>query len=184
MLINGASGGVGTFAVQIAKAFGAEVTAVCSTRNVELVRGLGADRVVDYMRDDLTRGDGGYDLMLDVAGNRAWSECDRLLRQGGTFVGVGAAGVQHGRGGGLRLIRHFLDVRIRSIGSGKKVVVLFLAKLNRPDLETLGELIESGRVKPVIDRRYDITRVAEALGYLDKGHAMGKVAIGIGASDR
>jgi NADPH:quinone reductase-like Zn-dependent oxidoreductase len=180
VLINGASGGVGTFAVQIAKAFGADVTAVCSTRNVELVRGLGADRVVDYTRDDFTRSAGGFDLVLDVAGNRSWSECARLLKPGGTFVGVGAAGVQHGRGGGLRAIRHFLDVRIRSLGGGKKVVVLFLAKLNRPDLETLGELVESGRVKPVIDRRYDVTHVAEALGYLDEGHSMGKVAIAIG----
>jgi NADPH:quinone reductase-like Zn-dependent oxidoreductase len=181
VLINGASGGVGTFAVQIARAFGAEVTAVCSTRNVELLRGLGADHVVDYMRDDLARSAGGFDLVLDVAGNRSWSECARLLKRGGTFVGVGAAGVQHGRGGGMRAIRHFLDVRIRSIGGGKKVVVLFIAKLNGPDLETLGELVESGRVKPVIDRRYDLTGVAEALLYLDAGHSMGKVAIAIGA---
>jgi NADPH:quinone reductase-like Zn-dependent oxidoreductase len=181
VLVNGASGGVGTFAVQIAKAFGAEVTAVCSTRNVELARGLGADRVVDYMQDDFTRSGEGFDLVLDIAGNRPWSECARLLKPGGTFVGVGAAGVQHGSGGGLRLIRHFLDVRIRSIGGGKKVVVLFLAKLNGPDLEMLGELVESGQVKPVIDRRYDVTRVAEALSYLNEGHSMGKVAIGIGA---
>src|SRR6202040_2695703 len=115
VLINGASGGVGTFAVQIAKAFGAKVTAVCSTRNVELVRDLGADHVVDYMRDDFTRSVGAFDLMLDVAGNRSWSECARLLKRGGTFVGVGAAGVQHGRDGGLRAIRHFLEVRIRSV---------------------------------------------------------------------
>jgi NADPH:quinone reductase-like Zn-dependent oxidoreductase len=181
VLINGASGGVGTFAVQIAKALGAEVTAVCSNRNVELVRSLGADQVLDYTRDDFTRSAGGFDLMLDVAGNRSWPDCARLLNRGGTFVGVGAAGVQHGSGGGLRAIRHFLDVRIRSIGGGRKVVVLFIAKLNRPDLETLGELVESGRVKPVIDRRYDLTRVAEALGYLDEGHSMGKVAIGFGA---
>src|SRR6202521_3728975 len=181
VLINAAAGGVGTFAVQIAKAFGPEVTAVCSTRNVELVRGLGADHVVDYMRDDFTRSVGAFDLMLDVAGNRSWSECARLLKRGGTFVGVGAAGVQHGSGGALRAIRHFLDVRSRSIGSGKKVVVLFIAKLNRPDLETLGELVESGRVKPVIDRRYDLTHVADALGYLDEGHSMGKLAIAIGA---
>jgi NADPH:quinone reductase-like Zn-dependent oxidoreductase len=180
VLINGASGGVGTFTVQIAKAFGAEVTAVCSTRNVEMVRGLGADHVVDYLRDDFTRGGGGFDLMIDVAGNRSWSECARLLKRSGTFVGVGAAGVQHGSGGAQRLFRHLLDVRLRSIGGGKKVVI-FVAKLNRPDLETLGELVESGRVKPVIDRRYDLTRVAEALVYLDEGHSMGKVAIGIGA---
>jgi NADPH:quinone reductase-like Zn-dependent oxidoreductase len=181
VLINGASGGVGTFAVQIAKAFGAEVTAVCSTRNVELVRGLGADHVVDYIRNDFTQGGGDFDLMLDIGGNRSWSECASLLKPGGTFVGVGAAGIQHGRGGGMRAIRHFLDVRVRSIGGDKKVVVLFLAKLNRADLITLGELVESGRVKPAIDRRYDLTRVAEALGYLDEGHSMGKVAIGMGA---
>jgi NADPH:quinone reductase-like Zn-dependent oxidoreductase len=180
VLINGASGGVGTFAVQIAKAFGAEVTAVCSTRNVELVRGLGADHVVDYMRDDITRSAGDFDLMVDIAGNRSWSECARLLKRGGTFVGVGAAGVQHGSGGARRLIRHLLDLRIRSIGGGRKVVI-FIAKLNRPDLETLGELVESGRMKPVIDRRYDVSRVAEALGYLDEGHSMGKVAISISA---
>jgi NADPH:quinone reductase-like Zn-dependent oxidoreductase len=180
VLINGASGGVGTFAVQIAKAFGAEVTAVCSTRNVELVRGLGADHVVDYMRDDITRSAGDFDLMVDIAGNRSWSECARLLKRGGTFVGVGAAGVQHGSGGARRLIRHLLDLRIRSIGGGRKVVI-FIAKLNRPDLETLGELVESGRMKPVIDRRYDVSRVAQALSYLDEGHSMGKVAISISA---
>jgi len=181
VLVNGASGGVGTFAVQIAKALGAEVTAVCSTRNVEVVRSLGADHVVDYTQDDFTREGGSFDVMLDVAGNRSWSDCTRLLRRGGTFVGVGVAGVQHGQGGGMRVIRHFLDVRVRSIGGGKKVVVLFIAKLNRPDLETLGELVESGRVKPVIDRRYDIAQIADALGYLDEGHTTGKVAIGIGA---
>jgi NADPH:quinone reductase-like Zn-dependent oxidoreductase len=180
VLINGASGGVGTFAVQIARAFGAEVTAVCSTRNVELVHGLGADHVVDYMHDDFTRSSGGFDAMIDIAGNRSWSECSKLLKRGGTYVGVGAAGVQHGSGGGLRVIRHFLDVRVRSVGGRKKVVVLFIAKLNRTDLETLGELVDSGRVKPVIDRRYDVTRIAEALRYLDEGHTMGKVAIGIG----
>jgi NADPH:quinone reductase-like Zn-dependent oxidoreductase len=179
VLINGASGGVGTFAVQIAKAFGAEVTAVCSTRNVELVRGLGADHVVDYTRDDFTRGDEAFDLMLDVAGNRSWSECARLLKPGGTFVGVGAAGVQHGRGGVRRAFRHFVEVRLSSIGGGKRVVALFIAKLNGPDLETLGELVETGRVKPAIDRRYDLNRVAEALSYLDEGHSMGKVAIRI-----
>jgi NADPH:quinone reductase-like Zn-dependent oxidoreductase len=180
VLINGASGGVGTFAVQIAKAFGAEVTAVCSTRNVELARRLGADHVVDYTQDDLMNGAGGFDVMLDIAGSRSWSQCASLLKRGGTFVGIGAAGVQHGRGGTGRLLRHLLDLRVRSIGGGRKVVI-FIAKLNRPDLETLGELVESGRVKPVIDRRYDLTHVAEALVYLDEGHSMGKVAIGVGA---
>jgi len=179
VLVNGASGGVGTFVVQIAKAFGAEVTAVCSTRNVDLVRGLGADHVIDYTQDDVTRGRGSFDLMLDVAGTRSWPECARLLKRGGTFVGVGAAGVQHGKGGGIRTIRHFLEVRVRSTGGGKKVVVLFIAKLNRPDLETLCELVESGRVKPVIDRRYDVTQIAEALGYLAEGQTMGKVAISL-----
>jgi NADPH:quinone reductase-like Zn-dependent oxidoreductase len=132
------------------------------------------------MRDELTSSAGGFDVMLDVAGTRSWPECARLLKPGGTFVGVGAAGVQHGSGGLARLIRHFLDVRIRSIGSDRKVVVLFIAKLNPPDLDTLRELVESGRVKPVIDRRYDLTHAGEALAYLDAGHSMGKVAIGIG----
>jgi NADPH:quinone reductase-like Zn-dependent oxidoreductase len=180
VLINGASGGVGTFAVQIAKALGAEVTGVCSTRNVDLIRAIGAHHVIDYTIDDFTRSGERFDVLLDVAGSRSWSECARVIKPGGTYVGVGAAALQHGRGGAGRLIRHVADVRIRSLGGGKRVVVYFLAKLNQPDLETLGQLVESGQVKAAIDRRYDLTQVGDALSYINEGHASGKVAIRVG----
>ena len=179
VLINGASGGVGTFAVQIARSFGAEVTAVCSTKHVELVRSIGAQRVIDYTTDDFTVGGERYDLVLDVAGNRSWSECLRVLAAGAGYVGVGAAGIQHGKGGGWRAIRHFLEVRISSVGGGRRVVTLFIAKLSKDDLVFLGELLESGAVMAVIDRRYGLAGIADALGYLNEGHAMGKISIDI-----
>jgi NADPH:quinone reductase-like Zn-dependent oxidoreductase len=179
VLINGASGGVGTFAVQIARSFGAEVTAVCSTRHVELVRSIGAQRVIDYTRDDFTLGGERYDLMLDVAGNRSWSECVRVLESDATYVGVGAAGIQHGKGGGWRAIGHFLQVGMGSLRSTRRVVTLFIAKLSKDDLVFLGALLASGKLTAVIDRRYDLAGVADALGYLDQGHAMGKIAIEI-----
>ena len=180
VLINGASGGVGTFAVQIARSFGAEVTAVCSTRNVEIARSLGASRVIDYTTEDFTRRGERYDVMLDVAGSHSWSECKRVLEAGGTFVGVGAAGVQHGKGGSWRALAHFLQVRVMSIGADQRVVALFIANLNTDDLAALGELLESGSVKPVIDRTYDLLDVPGALGYLNEGHATGKIAIEVG----
>ena len=177
VLVNGASGGVGTFAVQIASSLGAEVTAVCSPRNVELVRAIGAATVIDYTRDDFTRTGERYDLMLDVAGNRSWSECARVLARGATYVGVGAAGVQHGRGGTRRVLAHLLSVRLGSIGSGRRAVTLFIAKLRKEDLELLGNLVESGRVKPVIERTYDLAGVPDALMRIDEGHSQGKLAI-------
>ncbi len=177
VLINGASGGVGTFAVQIAKSFGAHVTAVCSSRHVEVVRSIGADRVVDYTKEDFTRAGEGFDLMLDIAGNRSWSECKRVLGPGATYVGVGAAGVQHGPGGGWRALGHFLQVRLASLGGRRKVVVLFIASLKKDDLVLLGDLLASGDVKPVIERRYGLDGVPEALDYMAEGHADGKIAI-------
>jgi NADPH:quinone reductase-like Zn-dependent oxidoreductase len=180
VLVNGASGGVGTFAVQIARSLGAEVTAVCSTRNVDLVGAIGAGTVIDYTRDDFTRTGERYDLMLDVAGNRSWSECTRVLAKGATYVGVGAAGVQHGKGGSRAALTHFLEVRLASIGSGRRVVPLFIAKLRKDDLEFLGRLVESGRVKPVIDKRYDLADVADALAHIEMGHLRGKLVILIG----
>jgi NADPH:quinone reductase-like Zn-dependent oxidoreductase len=177
VLVNGASGGVGTFAVQIAKSFGAEVTAVCSTRNVELVRSIGADAVIDYTTDDFTRSGERYDLMLDVAGNHSWSECTRVLGKGAAYVGVGAAGVQHGTGGTRAALAHFLEVRLASIGSGRRVVALFIAKLRKDDLELLGRLVEAGQVKPVIERSYELGEVPDALRRMDEGHAQGKLAI-------
>jgi NADPH:quinone reductase-like Zn-dependent oxidoreductase len=172
VLINGASGGVGTFAVQIAKAFGAEVTGVCSTRNVDLVRSIGADHVIDYTREDFTRSDRRYDLMLDVAGSRSWSECRRVLNPQATLVIVGAPK-------GNRLIgplSHIVKVRLAALRSSQKVV-FFIAKFNKPDMVVLGELLEAGKVRPVIDRRYELSDTADAFRYMGEGHAQGKIVI-------
>ena len=178
VLINGASGGVGTFAVQIAVALGASVTAVCSARNVEMVRSLGAGSVIDYGREDFTRLDLRYDLVIDVEGSHSFSACKRVLAPHGTFVGVGAAAVQHRRGGGLRAIGHFLGTRVTSIGSGRKAV-FFIASLTSEDMKFLASLLADGRVRPVIDRRYSLGEVSEALQYMNEGHARAKVAISI-----
>ena len=172
VLINGASGGVGTFAVQIAKALGAEVTGVCSTRNVDLVRSIGADHVIDYTREDFTRNDRRYDLMLDVAGSRSWSECRRVLNPQATLVIVGAPK-------GNRLIgplSHIVKVRLAALRSSQRVV-FFIAKVNKADMEVLQELLEAGKVTPVIDRRYELSEVADAFRYLGEGHAQGKIVI-------
>ena len=174
VLINGASGGVGTFAVQIAKSFGAEVTGVCSTRNVDLVRSIGADHVIDYTREDFTRSDQRYDLMLDVAGSRSWSECRRVLNPQATLVIVGAPK-------GNRLIgplSHIVKVRLAALRSSQKVVFL-IAKFNKPDMVVLRELLEAGKVTPVIDRRYELSEIADALRYLGEGHAQGKIVIAV-----
>ena len=172
VLINGASGGVGTFAVQIAKALGAEVTGVCSTRNVDLVRSLGADHVIDYSHEDCTRSDQRYDLMLDIAGSRSWSECKRVLTPRATLVIVGAP-----KGNALiGPLGRIVKLRLRSLRSSRKVV-FFIAKLNRPDLEILCELIEAGKVRSVIDRRYELSETADAFRYLGEGHAQGKIVV-------
>jgi NADPH:quinone reductase-like Zn-dependent oxidoreductase len=176
VLVNGASGGVGSFAVQIAKALGAaEVMAVCSTRNVETARSLGADVVVDYTQEDFTRSGRSYDLLCDVAGSRSFVECTRVLAPQGTFVVVGGpkAGRLLGPLGGV------VEKRLRALFGSRKVV-FFIAKFNRPDLNVLRELLESGKIRSVIDRRYDLSEVASALDYLGEGHARGKVVITIG----
>ena len=172
VLINGASGGVGTFAVQIAKAFGAEVTAVCSTANVEMARSIGADHVIDYTGEDFTRSDGRFDLMLDVAGSRSWSECRRVLDPHATLVIVGGPK-------GNRLIGplgHVVRVRLAAVRGSRKVV-FFIAKFNKADMVVLGELLDAGKVTPVIDRQYTLEEVPEALRYLEEGHARGKVVV-------
>ena len=172
VLINGASGGVGTFAVQIAKALGAEVTGVCSTRNVDLVRSIGADHVIDYTREDFTRSDRRYDLMLDVAGSRSWSECRRVLNPQATLAIVGAPK-------GNRLIgplSHVVKVRLAALPSSQKVV-FFIAKFNKADMVVLRDLLEAGKVTPVVDRRYELSEIADALRYLGEGHAQGKIVI-------
>jgi NADPH:quinone reductase-like Zn-dependent oxidoreductase len=172
VLINGASGGVGTFAVQIAKSFGAEVTGVCSTRNVDLVRSIGADRVLDYTREDFTRGEQRYDLMLDIAGSRTWAECRRVLSPKAICVVIG--GPRKNRWTGP--LGHFVQLRLASLGGSRKVA-LFFARVSRQDLMALRALLEAGKVTPVIDRSYELSEVAEAFRYLGGGHARGKVVL-------
>jgi NADPH:quinone reductase-like Zn-dependent oxidoreductase len=172
VLINGASGGVGTFAVQIAKALGAEVTGVCSTRNVEIVRSLGADHVVDYTREDFTRSDKRYDLMLDVAGGRSWRACTRVLTPEATVVIAGAQG-------GNRMfgpLGHVLRMKVASSRSSRKVM-FFVSDMVKADLVVLAELIAAGKVKPVVDRTYPFGDIADAMRYLHEGHAQGKIVI-------
>jgi NADPH:quinone reductase-like Zn-dependent oxidoreductase len=171
VLINGASGGVGTFAVQVAKALGAEVTGVCSTRNVELVRSLGADHVIDYTQEDFTRSDRRYDLLFDIAGSKSWSELRRVLTPEAKVVIVGA---QKRRV--LGPIGHIVRLRLASL-RGSQRAVFFIAKTNRADMEILRELLESGKVRPVVDRRYELADTADAFRYLGEGHARGKIVV-------
>ena len=171
VLINGASGGVGTFAVQIAKSFGAEVTAVCSTRNVELVGSLGADDVIDYTRQDITSGGRQYDVMLDLIGNRSLAECRRALKPRGTYVLVGVKDM--GRWFGMA--RQFKALSTSPFVRQKTRV--FVCRHTRADLAVLKQLVEAGDVQPVIDRRYDLAEVREAFTSLGSGHASGKTVI-------
>jgi NADPH:quinone reductase-like Zn-dependent oxidoreductase len=172
VLVNGASGGVGTFAVQISKALDTEVTGVCSTRNVDIVRSLGADHVIDYTREDFTRGGHTYDLVLDIAGNRSWSEYRRVLNPGARLVIIGGPRKN-------RLIGPLGHVALTTLAgrlSGKKAG-FFIAKLNQPDLALLGELLETGKLAPHIDRRYGLDDIVDALRYMGDGHAQGKIII-------
>ncbi len=174
VLINGASGGVGTFAVQIAKAFGAEVTGVCSTGNVDLVRSIGADHVIDYTQEDFTRTDRRYDLMLDIAGSRPWSACRRVLNRQATLVLVGAPK-------GNRIfgpLGHIAKVKLGAFRSSQKVV-FFIARFNKPDMAILADLLAARTVVPVIDRRYELAETADAFRYLGDGHARGKIVLAV-----
>lgn len=164
VLINGAAGGVGTFAVQIAKAFGAEVTGVCSTRNVELVRAISADRVIDYTQTNFTHSAQRYDLILDCIGNHALSACRRVLQPKGAYIIVGGP-----------LVRGIQALALARLVSQK--LVMFIAKPNTADLSFMHDLMAAGKVTPVIDRCYSLPEVAEAIRYLEKGHARGKVVI-------
>jgi NADPH:quinone reductase-like Zn-dependent oxidoreductase len=174
VLINGASGGVGTFAVQIAKAFGADVTGVCSTPNVETARSLGADHVIDYTQEDFTRGGQRFDLMLDIGGNRTWSECKRVLKDDGNLVFVGGPKTNRLVGPMGNYLRVSLISRV-----GTRRAHLFLAKTNRADLEVLQELLSNGKVTPVIDRQYELSEVGAALSYVGAGHARAKVVVSV-----
>jgi len=173
VLINGASGGVGTFAVQIAKAFGAEVTAVCSTRNIECAHSLGADHVVDYTREDFTRTGQKYDLLFDVIGSQSWSACRRVLKPNATVVLVGGP-----RTPVIGPLGHITKMRLTSLGSGRKVV-FFVAKFTPEDLMVLKTLLETGKVKPFVERTYPLPQIADAMRYLGTGHAQGKLVIAI-----
>jgi NADPH:quinone reductase-like Zn-dependent oxidoreductase len=172
VLINGASGGVGTYAVQLAKSFGADVTAVCSTRNVELARSLGADRVVDYTQEDFTRRSERHELMLDIAGSRPLSALRGVLTPDATVVVVGAKM----RARGLGPLTHIAGMKLAGLGRSQQVK-FFVAKMNEDDLEFLRGQLESGAVRSVIDRRYELSQVGDALRYLGEGHARGKIVI-------
>ncbi len=171
VLINGAAGGVGTFAVQIAKVFGAEVTGVCSTRNVELVRSLGADHVIDYTQAEFTKGGQRYDVLLDMVANHPLRECRRILRPQGIYLLVGGP---EGRWAGP--LARLLQTLVLS-PFVKQKMMLVIAKRKKEDLAFLAELIESGKIRPVIDRRYKLNEAAEAVRYVEEGHARGKVII-------
>ena len=176
VLINGASGGVGTFAVQIAKSFGADVTGVCSTRNLEMVRSLGADHVLDYTKEDFAKGDQRYDVILDNVPNHSLSECRRILNPQGKYVMIGGGGPNDNRWIGPfgRLIQTMLLSPFVSQKMG-----MMMAELKKSDLAILGDLMQNGKVKPVIDRTYKLSELPEAIRYLEEGHARGKVVITI-----
>ena len=172
VLINGAAGGVGTFAVQIAKSFGAEVTGVCSTRNVEMVRSIGANHVIDYTREDFTKGGQRYDLILDCIGNHSLSACRRVLNPRGICVMVGE---RSGRGM-IGILARLIAALVLSWFVTQKMVT-FLARPIKEDLTVMRELMAAGKVTPVIDRCYSLSEVREAIRYLGEGHARGKVVI-------
>jgi NADPH:quinone reductase-like Zn-dependent oxidoreductase len=168
VLVDGASGGVGTFAVQIAKSFGAEVTAVCSTRNADTARSMGADHVIDYTREDFTQSGQRYDLILAANAYHSIFDYRRALSQAGIYVMVG--------GGGVQILQALLLAPLLSL-IGRKKMCFVMADINTKDLAFLKNLLETGKLVPMIDRRYPLSGVAEALRYLEEGHARGKVVI-------
>src|SRR5438067_5576112 len=175
VLINGASGGVGTFAVQIAKAFGADVTAVCSTHNIDLVKSIGADRVIDYTKEDFTKTDQRYDMIYDLVGNHGFSERRKILKPNGICVlaGIGGAGKHPetmGRIGG-----NFWNAFLSNFS--KEKFIFYIAKLMKEDFNVLRDLMETGKVSPVIDRTYKIEQTVDAVRYMEEGHARGKVVV-------
>jgi len=177
VLINGASGGVGTFAVQIAKALGAEVTGVCSTRNLDLVRSIGADQVVDYTRQDFVQGGRRYDVMLDNVGNRTLSECRRVLKPQGTYLASFGQPENRWFGPMLRLVW----MAATSAFVSQRTIPLTTRRTREALLDLKG-LVEDGRISPVIDRAYPLEEAAEALRYLEAGHARGKVVVVVGGA--
>jgi NADPH:quinone reductase-like Zn-dependent oxidoreductase len=168
VLVDGASGGVGTFAVQIAKSFGAEVTAVCSTRNVDTARSIGADHVIDYRQEDFTQSGQRYDLILAANAYHSIFDYRRALGQNGIYVMAG--------GGGVQMLQVILLGPLLSL-IGSKKMRFFMANINKKDLVFLKDLLAAGKIVPIIDRRYALRDAAEALRYLEEGHARGKVVI-------
>jgi len=177
VLINGASGGVGTFAVQIAKSFGTEVTGVCSTRNVDLVRSIGADHVIDYTKEDFTKGNQRYDLIYDLVGNHSFSERRRILNPNGICVMAGLGGAGWHEGFASRLLGE-LNGYLRSRFTTQKFIA-YIAQFNKADMSILADLMQSGKVTPVIDRTFKFSETADALRYLETGHARGKVVVAV-----
>jgi NADPH:quinone reductase-like Zn-dependent oxidoreductase len=172
VLVNGAAGGVGTFAVQIAKAFGAMVTGVCSPRNVDMVQSIGADQVIDYTQQDFTETGQGYDIILDCVGNHSFSACRRVLNPRGIRVGVGAPSDVPL----WRLLAGLIGTLVLSPFVSQRVAI-FVARVNHHDLTTVRDLLASGQVTPVIDRCYRLSETREAFRYMEEGHARGKVII-------
>ena len=170
VLIHGASGGVGSWGVQIAKAFGAQVTAVCSARNVDRMRALGADEVIDYTTTDFVVGGARFDVMLDTVGNRSLLDCRRVLVPTGTFVSTS------GGNSGLRWLRRLAAMMLISSLSTRKLKP-FLVSLNQKDLLVLKELVEAGKIRPAIDRRYALRDTADALRHVGEGHSQGQTVI-------
>jgi NADPH:quinone reductase-like Zn-dependent oxidoreductase len=173
-MINGASGGVGTFAVQIAKTLGADVTGVCSTRNIDLVQSLGADHVIDYTKEDFTKGAERYEVIVDNVANHSLSEFRRVLTPKGKYVMVGGGGADEQ--GVFGKMPRTLQAKLLSKFSDQEMSWM-LAHPNQKDMATLADLMQSGKVKPVIDRAYKLGDLPEAIRYLEEGHARGKVVI-------
>ena len=172
---HGAGGGVGTFAVQIAKSFGAEVTAVTNTGNLDLVLSLGADHVIDYTKEDFTKNEQKYDLIVDIASSHSISDYKRIMNPNGIFVFVGMKDI---------IIRRLLYFMIRArLTRGDKKFVSFVAKSNQEDLVTLNELMEAGKIMPVIDRRYSLSETSQAVWYFEEGRTRGKIVITMDNND-
>jgi NADPH:quinone reductase-like Zn-dependent oxidoreductase len=177
VLINGASGGVGTFAVQIAKTYGAEVTGVCSTKNVEMVKSIGADHVIDYTKEDFTHGSARYDLIIDNVGNHTLSELRQVLTPNGALVMIGGPSDDPWLGPLTTLGKAYFVAPFVS-----QKLIFMLADSNQGDLNVLRDLMQAGKLTPVIDRQYKLAETAQAIGYLEQGHARGKVIIAVDES--
>jgi NADPH:quinone reductase-like Zn-dependent oxidoreductase len=178
VLVNGASGGVGTFAVQVAKALGGEVTAVCSSGKAATARELGADHVIDYTREDFTEGDRRYDLVIDIAGSRPWSRCIRVMEPHATLVITGASSQIHSA---WRMLAHMAATRLAAV-PGSRRAAGFIARVTPDDLGVLGDMLATGRIRPVIDGGYPLGEVAAACRQLSAGHARGKIVIDMEAA--